>query len=146
MTEDDLDVVIDMEKTAHVSPWTIGMFRDCLQAGYCCQVLEQWDSLLGYGVISIGGEEAQLLNLCIREDQRNQGLGYRLLSYLVDIARKHSADSMFLEVCPSNYAALKLYRHMGFNEVGIRPAYYPGKNGPHDAMILGLALNTTSLE
>uniref|UniRef100_A0A450SDL8 [Ribosomal protein bS18]-alanine N-acetyltransferase n=1 Tax=Candidatus Kentrum sp. FW TaxID=2126338 RepID=A0A450SDL8_9GAMM len=143
MTEDDLDMVIDIERASYAFPWTIGIFRDCLRAGYYCQLLEQQGCLLGYGIISIGGGEAQLLNLCIREDHRNLGLGYRLLAHLVDIARKHDAGSMFLEVRPSNHAALNLYRHVGFNEVGIRPAYYPGEDGPDDAVILALALDNT---
>jgi len=140
MTEDDLDTIIDIEQAAYAYPWSIGIFRDCLRADYCCRVIEGENCLLGYGIISIGAGESQLLNLCIREDYRNQGLGHRLLTYLIDIARKHNADSMFLEVRPSNHAALELYRQLGFNEVGIRPAYYPGKNGPDDAIILGLFL------
>ena len=153
MTENDLDAVVELERMAYPFPWTIGMFRDCLRIGYCCRVLEEPDfpvlpdnsphsrNLLGYGIISIGGGESQLLNLCIRNELRNRGIARRLLAHLIDIAREYDADSMFLEVRPSNHAACRLYRHMGFNEVGIRPAYYPGKEGPEDALILGLALS-----
>ena len=95
---------------------------------------------MGYGIISIGAGEAQLLNLCIRRKYRAQGLGRWLLGHLIDVAGRHNADSMFLEVRPSNRAALRLYQRMGFNEVGVRKGYYPGKNGPDDAIILGLAL------
>uniref|UniRef100_A0A451ATW6 [Ribosomal protein bS18]-alanine N-acetyltransferase n=1 Tax=Candidatus Kentrum sp. UNK TaxID=2126344 RepID=A0A451ATW6_9GAMM len=140
MTEDDLDEVMNIEQAGYAFPWTIGIFRDCLRAGYHCQVLDQRDRLAGYGIISIGAGEAQLLNLCIRREYHGQGFGYRLLGHLIDIARRHHADSMFLEVRPLNHAALQLYRRMGFNEVGVRKGYYPGKNGPDDAMILSLAI------
>uniref|UniRef100_A0A451BL24 [Ribosomal protein bS18]-alanine N-acetyltransferase n=1 Tax=Candidatus Kentrum sp. SD TaxID=2126332 RepID=A0A451BL24_9GAMM len=146
MTEDDLDLVIEIEQASYAYPWTIGIFRDCLRSGYCCQVLEQGNCVLGYGIISIGAEEAQLLNLCIRREYRRQGFGHRLLRQLIDIAKKHNADSMFLEVRASNHAALRLYGRMGFNEVGIRKGYYPGKNGLRDAVILGLAIPVSPLE
>ena len=140
MVEDDLDAVMDIEQAAYAFPWTLGIFRDCLRAGYCCRVLELKGCLLGYGIISVGAGEAELLNLCIRKDCRNQGLGFRLLTYLIDIARERDAESMFLEVRPSNSAALTLYRRMGFNEVGERPAYYPDEDG----LILALALNSST--
>ncbi|MBT8420397.1 MAG: ribosomal protein S18-alanine N-acetyltransferase [Gammaproteobacteria bacterium] len=147
MTENDLGTVIEIEHAAYPFPWTMGMFRDCLRIGYCCRVLEEskrGGDLVGYGIISIGGGEAQLLNLCIRKERRNQGIARRLLADLIDTAKERDADSMFLEVRPSNHAARELYQHMGFNEVGIRPAYYPvkkgGKKGSEDALILALAL------
>lgn len=81
-----------------------------------------------------------MLNLCIRKARRGQGLARRLLAHLIDAARDHRADSLFLEVRSSNRAACGLYEGMGFNEVGIRPAYYPGNEGPEDALIMALAL------
>uniref|UniRef100_A0A450ZW69 [Ribosomal protein bS18]-alanine N-acetyltransferase n=1 Tax=Candidatus Kentrum sp. TC TaxID=2126339 RepID=A0A450ZW69_9GAMM len=140
MTIDDLDAVMKIEREGYAFPWSIGIFRDCLRAGYHCLVLERRNCLMGYGIISIGAGEAQLLNLCIRRKYRAQGLGRWLLGHLIDVAGRHNADSMFLEVRPSNRAALRLYQRMGFNEVGVRKGYYPGKNGPDDAIILGLAL------
>jgi len=129
-----------IERMAYPFPWSDGMFRDCLRNGYHCQVLEKQSYLLGYGIISVGAGESQLLNLCIEKDHRNLGLGRQLLIGLIDIAKDHCADSMFLEVRPSNHKARQLYRDVGFNEVGIRKKYYPDTNGPEDALILGLAL------
>uniref|UniRef100_A0A450VGB1 [Ribosomal protein bS18]-alanine N-acetyltransferase n=1 Tax=Candidatus Kentrum eta TaxID=2126337 RepID=A0A450VGB1_9GAMM len=148
MTEDDLDAVLELERAAYPFPWTVGMFRDCLRIGYCCQVLDdpqQDRNPLGYGIMSVGGGEAQLLNLCIRQEERNQSLARRLLIGLIDMARERRADVMFLEVRPSNRAARALYGRVGFNEVGVRPGYYPveedGKKGWEDALILGLTLS-----
>ncbi len=39
------------------------------------------------------------------------------------------AASLFLEVEETNTPALKLYRHLRFEEVGRRPAYYVGTDG-----------------
>jgi ribosomal-protein-alanine N-acetyltransferase len=45
-----------------------------------------------------------------------------------------------LEVRPTNEAAIALYTRMGFNEVGVRCAYYPGHKGKEDALILARSL------
>ena len=42
---------------------------------------------------------------------------------------KGSAWELFLEVRPSNTAALALYESLGFNQLGLRPRYYPGPKG-----------------
>jgi ribosomal-protein-alanine N-acetyltransferase len=50
---------------------------------------------------------------------------------------------VFLEVRPSNEIALKLYRSVGFEQIGIRPAYYQADNGREDAVILAATLQTS---
>jgi ribosomal-protein-alanine N-acetyltransferase len=50
------------------------------------------------------------------------------------------ADKVFLEVRPSNLAALRLYRSAGFEQIGVRPAYYQAANGREDAVILAATL------
>jgi len=69
-----------------------------------------------------------------------QGLGRRLLQHLIATAGRESADTLFLEVRISNWAAYCLYISMGFNEIGLRPGYYPTKDGREDAMVLALSL------
>ena len=140
MHEDDLAEVIAIEEAAYAFPWTAGIFRDCLRVGYSCWVLDVEARVAGYGILSVAAGESHLLNLCIEPDFRRRGFGRQLLAHLTDVARAHRADSMFLEVRPSNGAALDLYRSMGFNEVGMRRAYYPAEKAREDAVILGLAL------
>jgi ribosomal-protein-alanine N-acetyltransferase len=47
---------------------------------------------------------------------------------------------VYLEVRPSNLAARHLYRTMGFQQIAIRPEYYPAVSGREDALFLGLSL------
>ena len=47
---------------------------------------------------------------------------------------------MFLEVRPSNAAALALYGESGFQRLGIRRDYYRAREGKEDAIVLALAL------
>jgi len=141
MRDADLGTVLEIEREAYTFPWSEGIFRDCLRAGYCCWVVEQGSLLCGYGIMQVGGGESHILNLCVRSSGRGQGLGRALLGRLLDVARAHRADTALLEVRPTNRAALGLYEAMGFNEVGVRRGYYPGRDGREDALILAICLN-----
>ncbi|MFA5531557.1 MAG: ribosomal protein S18-alanine N-acetyltransferase [Thiohalomonadaceae bacterium] len=140
MHEQDVPSVIAVEVRAYYSPWTEAIFRDCLRVGYSCWVLEQDAQVLGYGVLSAAVGEAHLLNLCVEPEQQGKGHGRRLLTHFIDVARGHGAEAMFLEVRPSNYAAVALYESTGFNQVGSRRDYYPAPKGREDALIFALAL------
>ena len=63
-----------------------------------------------------------------------------LLLQLIEVARHHGAQTMFLEVRPSNLPARSLYDSLGFNEFSIRKGYYPGENGREDAILMGLSI------
>jgi len=136
MQEDDLDTVLSIERQAYPFPWTPGIFRDCLRAGYNCWVMDGRDGMVGYGVMSVAVGEAHILNLCVHPEVQGQGLGRRMLGHLLHLARRHGADISLLEVRPSNTGALRLYDKMGYNEVGRRPSYYPAHGGREDAIIM----------
>lgn len=141
MRQADVPAVSAIEARGYAFPWTPGLFRDCLSAGYHAWVVESDEvGLLGYGVLSVGADEAHLLNLCIDPVQQGRGLGRRLLRRMIDLARWHMADRVFLEVRPSNPTAIALYRSEGFNEIGTRPRYYPAKEGREDAIVMAMEL------
>lgn len=140
MRQVDVPLVAAMEERAYEFPWTSGIFRDCLNSGYQCWVAESADGLLGYGVLSIGADEAHLLNLCVDPSLQGRGLGRRMLKRMVDLARWHMADRMFLEVRPSNPNAIALYDSEGFARIGQRPRYYPARDGREDAIVMALEL------
>lgn len=140
MRASDLEAISRIELSAYPYPWTFGIFRDCLAAGYECWVLERSAELIGYGVLSVAGGEAHLLNLCVAPAEQGRGHGRRILARLLDLARWHHADRVFLEVRPSNKAAVVLYESAGFNEIGKRPNYYPGKKMREDAIVMAIEL------
>jgi ribosomal-protein-alanine N-acetyltransferase len=140
MRETDLERVAAIEAEAYEFPWSQGIFRDCLRAGYGCWVLEQDATVIGYALLSVAAAEAHILNLCIEPSNQRRGLGRRLLHRLLDLARWHRAERVFLEVRPSNAAAIALYRQEGFNEIGTRPRYYPAHRGREDAVVMAMEL------
>ena len=46
------------------------------------------------------------------------------------------SERVFLEVRTSNVTAYNLYESLGFNEIGVRPGYYPAYIGREDALVL----------
>lgn len=135
MQHTDIEAIIEIERRAYEFPWHVGVFRDCLSVGYCCWVIEREGVLVAYGVMIVAARESHLLNLCVDPDFRQMGLGKRLLNRLLDTALDHNANMTFLEVRPSNFAAIKLYLEAGFNEIGIRRNYYPARIGREDALV-----------
>lgn len=140
MREDDVDAVMAIEVRAYPFPWTTGIFRDCLRAAYPSWLLVRGEVIIGYGIISIAAGEGHILNICIDPLEHGRGHGRRLLRSLVQVARMHRAERIFLEVRPSNPRAIGLYFAEGFNEIGRRPRYYPANMGREDAIVMAMEL------
>jgi ribosomal-protein-alanine N-acetyltransferase len=92
--------------------------------------------IVGHGIMSVAAGECHILNLCVHPDFQGRRLGRRMLRRLLDLARRHNADTAFLEVRGSNRPAITLYASEGFGEVGIRRGYYPRAEGREDAVIM----------
>nr|MCU0977519.1 GNAT family N-acetyltransferase [Steroidobacteraceae bacterium] len=88
MTPADLPAVAGVERAAYPFPWSEGIFRDCLRVGYLCRVAELDGEIVGYGIVAMGAGESHLLNLCVRRDVRNRGVGRRMLRLCIERARQ----------------------------------------------------------
>ncbi len=136
MMEIDLPEVGVIEQASYSFPWSENIFRDCLRVGYTCRALDLAGQIIGYGVMSLGAGEAHILNVCVRNEFRNLGFGRRLLEHLLERASASGVGEAFLEVRPSNVAAIRLYQHLGFEQIGIRRGYYQAPDGREDAIVL----------
>jgi [ribosomal protein S18]-alanine N-acetyltransferase len=142
MNELDVPMVGAIERAGYQFPWSEGIFRDCLRVGYVCRVVELSGDMAGYGIMSVGAGEAHVLNVCVREEYRCRGLARKVLLYLLDRARTAGMYEAFLEVRPSNIPAARLYRSLGFEQVGIRRGYYQAAVGREDAQVLRRLLHS----
>ena len=140
MVDGDVPPVIQIERASYQFPWSEGIFRDCLRVGYVCRVVTMHAELVGYGVMSAGAGEAHILNLCIEAGARCRGIGRLMLGYLLDRAAAAGMTEAYLEVRPSNTAAIRLYEALGFRQVGVRRGYYQAVGGREDAAVLKLPL------
>jgi len=144
MRIEDLPHVLVIEAKNYKFPWSEGIFKDCIKShNYSCWVCEELDVIVGYSIVSILAGEAHIMNINVDPDIQRQGVGSKLLENMIELARK-KAETIMLEVRPSNEIAVSLYKKRGFNEIGVRKAYYPAENGRREDAVM-LALNLVSL-
>ena len=136
----DLRAVAAVEQASYEFPWSPGIFRDCLLAGYQCLVLVAEGDIDGYAIMSVAAREAHILNLCVHPELQRRGFGRQLLHALCTRADLLGAERVFLEVRPSNVAAINLYTSVGFERIGVRPSYYQADGGREDAVIFAAVI------
>lgn len=140
MTEADVRAVMGIERASYQFPWSEGIFRDCLRVGYYCRVVALGGEVVGYGIMSTGAGEAHILNVCVRDSCRSRGIGRTLLEHLLSRAAASGSSEAYLEVRPSNTAAVRLYQAIGFEPIGVRRGYYQAVGGREDAVVLKFSL------
>jgi ribosomal-protein-alanine N-acetyltransferase len=149
MTPADVEAVLAIEQSVQAYPWTRGNFIDALDHGYVCRVdaeelmaghPEHGDEIRGFAVLMPVLDEAELLNIGVAAGQQRKGLGRAMLREMLDVAHKMKMRRVFLEVRPSNAAAIALYRSIGFGEIGMRRGYYQNASGSEDAITMACEL------
>jgi ribosomal-protein-alanine N-acetyltransferase len=104
------------------------------------QKVEYISGFLGLWVMV---DEAHIINVAVRQSWQGKGLGELLLISGIDVALKNKALVATLEVRKSNITAQALYTKYGFQEVGLRKAYYT--DNKEDAIIMTTDALTSNL-
>ena len=134
----DVRSIWEIEKLSYPAPWSLWCFLAEYANSKSTLLIagppppEPWETW-GFAVFWVVADEMHLLNLAVHPAQRRRGIARFLLTAALDKARAQGAAVVWLEVRPSNAAALSLYHSFGFKEIGIRPGYYTD-NG-EDALI-----------
>ncbi len=92
----------------------------------------------GFLIAQCVSTEWEIENVAVAGPARRRGLGTRLLLEFLNLARRNGAESVFLEVRPSNTAARNLYEKWAFVESARRSGYY--QTPPEDALVYRLQL------
>ena len=110
--------------------WGDGEFDAMLrERNTLVQRLRLGSKIIGFAVSRLGADEAEILSIGVAPNWQRAGVAAGLLQGLSRAARRGDAKRIFLDVAEDNEAALALYRKLGFEKVGERPAYYADKNG-----------------
>lgn len=131
-----LDAIMEIETEAFPDPWSrSAMIHELTDNEFGCYfVIRKNGKIVGYCGYWRILEEAHITNIAVASGYRGQGFGRRLLLYVLLYAAESGAESMTLEVRPSNAAAVALYESLGFRVEGIRRKYYT--NNGEDALIM----------
>ena len=116
----------DLEKICFQrDAWSINSLRGEFSNAYSHFFAEKIDGqVVGYVCVRIMYEEAQVCNVAVLPEFRRQGIGTKLIEYMVQYATEQNCQRCELEVNTENVAAVELYKKCGFAEVGIRPNFY----------------------
>ena len=129
-----------IERDSFADPWGSREFTTALASPQTIfLVAEDLDgAVAGYAIAIAVADEAEILNLAVRQERRQHGIGGKLLDSAITEVLSHGAEQVYLEVRESNEAARKLYASRGFDEVTRRRKYY--QHPVEDALVLRLAM------
>ncbi|GAB6176678.1 ribosomal protein S18-alanine N-acetyltransferase [Desulfobaculum senezii] len=140
---DDVDALVALESECFSHPWGAEQFRLGLERKvFYVFGLRQGDALAAYCSLYLVADEAEILNIAVRPGLREAGLGSHLLGMILQISAKMGMKAAHLEVRASNVPAQRLYAKFGFEQVGVRPKYYPDTG--EDAFLMTLDMEKSS--
>lgn len=130
-----IDDIVNIEKICFNSPWSYENIKEELNNPKAYIIVFRDNSkILGYaGMYSVCGE-GYIYNIAVLPDFRNRGIAKSLLDDLLKYSFSKKLEFLSLEVRVSNIAAINLYSHKGFENMGIRKSFY--SNPKEDAFIM----------
>jgi len=129
---DDAAALAALHAVSFAEPWSASFIRDLLAGPGVFAFVRQE----GFILARAAGGEAEILTLAVVPQSRRGGVGRALVREAATHAQGLGAGTLFLEVAKDNEAAQKLYSGLGFKPVGLRKAYFDGK----DAQVMRVTL------
>lgn len=125
MTRSDITPLVLLETEIFPDPWPESAFVKALRDGdHSILVAESNKIIAGYAAYIIASGEARLTNIAVSPDFRGKSVAKILLSGILEIVKKADCEYIFLDVRPTNSAAICLYQKFGFYELYRRSNYY----------------------
>jgi ribosomal-protein-alanine acetyltransferase len=139
MQESDISAVLDIERRSNPHPWSEANFCEALRLGYLCLVARDGSRVVGFVVLRLLVDDAELLLIAVNPDSRRCGCASALLSEVSMRMRALNKSALHIEVRQSNRNAIAFYEARGFTRVGLRKQYYPSGilgNQREDALLM----------
>ena len=130
MTLEDFNEIANILVSDFDSFWNHTVLKEELTAENSNYIVAKSnDEIIGFAGIKVMVDEADIMNIVVKKNFRNQGIGTSLLEKLINLSKELNLASITLEVMEENYPAIHLYKNFGFEKIGIRKNYYQNKNG-----------------
>ena len=135
MTQDDADVIAELEAKSFAMPWSREDFWREARNELAEYIVGELDGrIIAYAGAWVSFNQAEVMSVAVEPEFRGQGIGTILFGELIEAVKLRGATAITLEVRPSNTAAIMLYESFGLRSVGRRRGYYID-NG-EDALIM----------
>lgn len=140
MTENDIDVVLEIDLTCFSAPWSREIYEnEVLENNFAHYfVIKTDENVIGYVGLWLVLDDAQVTNIAILPSYRGYGIGENLFGYALQYLIQEGAKHLSLEVRKSNQVAQSMYKKFGLQKGGVRKKYYPD-NG-EDAFVMWVNL------
>ena len=125
MTLQDLDLIANSLESDFDNFWNYNVFKSELENGNSKYLVAKIDNqIVGFAGLIPVVDEADVSNIVVHKNFRNQKIGSALLEALLNLAFSLNLKIINLEVRESNVPAIKLYEKFGFEVCGLRKKYY----------------------
>ena len=102
----------------------------------------QQRKISGFVICRKAADEAEILTIAVKSNQRRKGFGQMLIDELIRQLYRDGIKKLFLEVDDQSTGAVKLYEKIGFKRVGSRSQYYsPSGKNSGNALIMRFDIN-----
>lgn len=139
MTNEDLEKIKDNLSKEFDDFWDYEILKEELNSRTSKYIVAKKSNniIVGFAGIKIILDEAEIMNIVTKKEERHQGIGKLLLNEIIKISKENNIYLINLEVNAKNTIAINLYKKYNFKEVGLRKKYY---NGQDDAILMTLKI------
>ena len=122
----DADKVYQIENDSFFEPWTKKrLIKEFENNSFLKHfVYEKDGEVVGFYIISTIADLVEIFTIAVDKNYREEGIGSKLLSHLINYAESVGATEIWLEASTKNIAAVNLYQKYGFKIQSIRKNYY----------------------
>ncbi len=137
---DEIEPILAIEQRSFRWPWGRLSFEGELSCQNAANfIVKSADSgtgeqVIAYAFVRLVADELHLLKIAVSPAWRGKGIARQLLERCFHAGIEKGANSVHLEVRPSNSPAVELYLKLGFEVIGRRPKYY--KDTKEDALLM----------
>ena len=129
MTLDDLNNIKDNLISDFDDFWNYSVFKSELESDSSHYLVVKDNSkIIGFAGIKVTVPDCDIMNIVVKKDFRNQGIGSLLLKELINLSKSLNVKNLFLEVNEKNTPAILLYNKFGFKKISTRKNYYKDNN------------------
>ena len=137
---DDLKPILAIEELSFQSPWGLISFEGELACRNAVNYVvksagpDRQEQIIAYAFLRRIDDELHILKIAVTPARREEGIATWILNRCFSIGIRHGADSVHLEVRPSNIPAVTLYEKLGFKVIARRRDYYT--DSKEDALMM----------
>ena len=130
MSLDDLNSIKDTLLSDFDDFWNYNILKEELEcaSSYFLVAKNFNNDVVGFAGFKIIIDEADIMNIVVKKDFRNIGIGSVLLENLISLSKSLNLKSITLEVNENNVSAINLYNKFDFVKLGVRKNYYGNSN------------------